>query len=108
MKKQLCTPVSLTNAATGKRVRVSSLPVGSALVPVPTCTPQPILAYWHRAAGALTVYVAGTMPYELRTAAEAGRTDEEVQLLDELPAGIEEVDLTDCRQNYHLLLPQAA
>ena len=108
MKKAICTPVSLINAITGKRVRVTALPAGSALVPVPTCTPQPILAYWHRQIGQLTVYVSGTMAYDLRTAAQEGRTDEEVQLLDELPAGIREIDLTECRDEFHLLLPKAA
>jgi hypothetical protein len=105
MKTAFTTPVSLKDARSGKRLRVSSLPVGAALVPVPA--PQPILGYCYRA-GHLTVYVNGPMPPALHSAQEEGRTAEEVLLVDELPAGIREIDLTDCRHEFRLLLPQAA
>ena len=104
MGKQLFFPrISLTDAATGKRVRVDSLPAGAALVPVP----QPILGYTYRR-GHLTVYVNGLMPPALRTALQEGYTDQEVLLVDELPAGIREIDWTDCRREFQLLLPKAA
>ena len=96
-------PVSLTDARTGKRVRVQELPVGAALVPVP----QPILGYAYQR-GHLTVYVNGTMPPALRTAQQEGSQAQEVLLVAELPAGIREIDWTDCRREFHLLLPQAA
>ena len=101
MPKLLTFPrVSLTDAATGKRVRVSSLAPGAALVPVPA--PEPILGYTYQA-GHLTVYVSGTTPLEMRSAQEQGHTDQEAWLVDELPAGIREIDLTDCRREYRLL-----
>jgi hypothetical protein len=100
MAKVLTFPrVSLTDAATGKRVRVSSLAPGAALVPVPQ--PEPILGYTYQA-GHLTVYVSGTMPLDMRAAHEQGRTHTETWLVDELPAGIREIDLTDCRREYKL------
>ena len=64
MKTALATPISLTDARTGKRVRVSSLPEGTALV-------EPILGY-YRKHDHLTVYVNGSMPLDLRTAHEDG------------------------------------
>lgn len=97
--------VSLTDAATGKRVRVSTLPTGAALVPVPA--PQPILGYRYQR-GHLTVYVNGPMPAHLRAAQEENCLDEEVLLVAQLPAGIREIDLTDCRREYRLLLPERA
>jgi hypothetical protein len=101
MPKHLSFPrISLTDAATGKRVRVSSLTPGAALVPVPQ--PAPILGYCYQA-GHLTVYVSGTTPLALRAAQEEGRTDQEAWLVDELPAGIQEIDLTDCRREFRLL-----
>ncbi|TGE26913.1 hypothetical protein [Hymenobacter metallicola] len=103
MKKTFTTPVSLTDARTGKRVRVQELPAGSALV----AAPEPILGYCYRQ-GHLTVYVSGPMPAALRSAQEEGRTQDEVLLVDALPAGIREIDLTDCRREFRLLLPQAA
>ena len=90
--------ISLTDAATGKRVRVSELRPGDALA-------QPILGYSYQA-GHLTVYVSGTTPLALRAAQEENRTDQETWLVDELPAGIREIDLTDCRREF--LLQQAA
>jgi hypothetical protein len=101
MAKILSFPrLSLTDATTGKRVRVSSLAPGAALVPVPQ--PEPILGYTYQA-GHLTVYVSGTTPLALRAAHEEGRTHTETWLVDELPQGIREIDLTDCRRDFHLL-----
>jgi hypothetical protein len=103
--KKLATPVSLTSARTGKRLRLRALPPGAALVPV--LPPEPILGYWPRMeAGrpALSVYVAGPMAPELRSAAEQGRTAEETWLTASR-GGIREIDLTDCRREYRLLLP---
>ena len=80
---------------------VTELPAGAALVPVP----EPILGYTYQH-GHLTVYVNGSMPAAMRSAAEDGRTAEEVLLVPVLPAGIKEIDLTDCRGEYRLLLPE--
>jgi hypothetical protein len=92
--------VSLKDACTGKRVRVSRFVVGAALVPKPT--PTPILGYCYRA-GHLTVYVNGSMPLAMRSAQEEGYTEDEAWLVDTLPTGIQEIDLTDCRQEFSLL-----
>jgi hypothetical protein len=92
--------VSLTDARTGKRLRVAALPPGAALV-------EPILGYVYQA-GHFTVYVNGSMPLSLRSAAEEARTQHEVWLVDELPTGIREIDWTDDRQTFQLLLPQPA
>ncbi len=101
MAKVLTFPrVSLTDAATGKRVRVSAFQPGDALVPVPA--PEPILGYTYQA-GHLTVYVSGTMPLGLRAAAQEGHLDQETWLVDELPPGIKEIDWTDCRREFRLL-----
>jgi hypothetical protein len=96
-------PLSLTDARTGKRLRVQALPAGAALVP----TPQPILGYCYQQ-GHLTVYVNGTMPPALRTAQQEGGLAQEVLLVRELPAGIREIDLTDCRREFGVLFPSAA
>jgi hypothetical protein len=93
-------PVSLKDARTGKRVRLAELPAGAALV-------EPILGYVYQA-GHFTVYVNGSMPLDLRSAAEDKRTQDEVWLVDELPTGIREIVVTDERRNFQLLLPQAA
>jgi hypothetical protein len=99
MAKLLTFPrVSLTDARTGKRVRVSAFQPGDALVP----EPEPILGYTYQA-GHLTVYVNGSMPLSMRSAAQDGCTDHETWLVDELPAGIKEIDWTDCRRAFHLL-----
>ncbi|GAB2954608.1 hypothetical protein GCM10027048_20100 [Hymenobacter coalescens] len=98
-------PLSLTDARTGKRLRVRELPAGAALVPAPQ--PEPILGYTYQR-GHLTVYVRGTMPPALRTAEQEGTTAHEVLLVPELPAGIREIDWSDCRREYRLLLPDAA
>ena len=101
MTKLLSFPrVSLTDAVTGKRVRVSALAPGAALVPVPQ--PEPILGYTYKS-GHLTVYVSGTTPLAMRSALEEGRTAHEAWLVDELPEGIKEIDLTDCRREFRLL-----
>lgn len=100
MTKLLSFPkVSLTDADTGKRVRVSSLAPGAALVPL--AQPEPILGYTYTA-GHLTVYVSGTTPLDMRAAHEEGRTHTETWLVDELPQGIKEIDLTDCRREFLL------
>ncbi|WP_201980398.1 hypothetical protein [Hymenobacter rubidus] len=91
-------PVSLTDARTGKRVRVAELPQGAALV-------EPILGYCYQA-GHLTVYVNGSMPLNLRTAHEEGHTGAEMWLVDQLPAGIREIVVTDDRRTFQLLLPE--
>lgn len=100
MPKLLTFPrVSLTDAATGKRVRVSAFAPGDALLPVPQ--PEPILGYTYRA-GHLTVYVAGPTPLAMRSAFEDGCTEDETWLVEERPAGIQEIDLTDCRSEFSL------
>jgi hypothetical protein len=107
MKKPVCRPVSLISARSGRRVRVSHFLPGAALVPV--CAPMPILGYWFRQVGGLsqlTVYVAGTMPLALRTAAEQHCTAQETWLAP-VPGGVREIDLTDCRQDFHLVEPSA-
>ena len=92
--------VSLTDARTGKRLRLAALPPGAALV-------EPILGYCYQA-GHLTVYVNGSMPLDLRTAQEDGHTAAEMWLVDPRPAGIREIVVTDCRRDFQLLLPDAA
>jgi hypothetical protein len=92
--------VSLTDARTGKRVRVSAFAPGAALVPVPK--PEPILGYCHHE-HRLLVYVNGSMPLAMRSALEDGHTDEEAWLVEHLPQGIREIDLTDCRYEFSLL-----
>lgn len=104
--KPFCPPISLTELS-GKRIRVSEFKSGAAICavtsqhPVELAAPQPLLGYWYRA-GHLTVYVAGPMPVGLRSALEENRAQEEV-LLQELPAGIAEIDLTDCRREFRVL-----
>ena len=103
----MATPIfprlSLTDARTGKRLRLDSLPAGAALV----AAPEPILGYCYQA-GHLTVYVNGSMPLAMRTAQEEGHTDAEMWLVKDLPAGIREIDVTDCRREFQLLLPTKA
>ena len=93
--------IYLTDAATGKRRAVQDFAPGDALVPAP----EPIVGYTYHA-GHLTVYVNGTMPLAMRSALEDGYTDQETWLVDDLPAGIREIDLDDCRREF--LLHQAA
>ena len=90
--------ISLTDAATGKRVRVAAFQPGDALV----AAPQPILGYCYTAANGWSVYVAGPMPPHLRTAVEENCTDQEVLLVPELPAGIQEITLPDHRREFAL------
>jgi hypothetical protein len=107
MKKPLCRPVSLKNALNGKRIRLNMLTPGAAIVPA--CAFMPILGCWFRQVGTqsrLTVYVNGTMPLALRTAAELHRTEEETWLAEQ-PDGIREIDVTDCRGEYLFQLPTA-
>ena len=107
MSQPFCRPLSFHDALTGKRVRLTRLERGTALCaltndcPPRLCAPQPILGYWHRP-DALHVYVPGRMAAQLRTAVQEGRTRDEV-LLEPLPAGIQEIDLTDCRAEFRLL-----
>jgi hypothetical protein len=101
MDKPLSFPrVLLTDASTGKRVRVSAFEPGAALVPV--VQPEPILGYCYQA-GHLTVYVNGSMPLDMRSALEDGCTEHEAWLVEVMPQGIREIDLTDCRQEFSLL-----
>jgi hypothetical protein len=90
--------LSLTDAATGKRVRVNAFQPGDALV----AAPQPILGYCYTTENRWTVYVAGSMPAAMRTAVEEGHTDQEVLLVAELPAGIQEITLPDHRREFRL------
>ena len=90
--------LSLTDAATGKRVRVNAFQPGDALV----AAPQPILGYCYTTDNHWTVYVAGPMPPHLRSAVEQGHTESEVLLVAELPAGIQEITLPDHRREYCL------
>lgn len=96
-------PVSLLNAHDGRRLRLAVFVQGTCLVPVGK--PLRILGFWHRGEQ-LTAYVAGPMPAHLRTACEEGRTDEE-QWFGPLPAGLQEIDLTECRYEYLVQLPGA-
>jgi hypothetical protein len=90
--------LSLTDAATGKRVRVDAFQPGDALV----AAPLPILGYCYTTDNNWTVYVAGPMPPHLRSVVEQGHTDCEVLLVAELPAGIQEITLPDHRRGYCL------
>ena len=108
MKKTFCPPISLTGM-NGKRIRVSGFERGAALCaltnskPVELAAPQPIVGYCHHA-GSLLVYVPGSMPADLRTAVEEKHTKKEV-LLRPMPSGIREIDLTDCRQEFRVMVP---
>lgn len=90
--------LSLTDAATGKRVRVNAFQPGDALV----AAPLPILGYCYTSDNNWTVYVAGPMPPHLRSAVEQGHTEREVLLVAELPAGIQEITLPDHRREFQL------
>lgn len=84
-------PISLTDAATGKCVRVDAFRPGDALV-------QPILGYCYTTENNWMVYVAGGMSPHLRTAVQEGHTDQEVLLV----AGIQEITLPDHRREFIL------
>lgn len=66
---------------------------------------EPILGYCYYA-GCLVVYVKGSMPADFRAAQQEGYTTEETWLVDTLPMGMREIDLTDCRQTYSVQLPE--
>ena len=89
--------IYLTDAHTGKRRSVTAFEPGDALVPAP----QPIVGYCYDE-GHLTVYVNGPMPLSMRSAEEEGRTDCETWLVDQLPAGIQEITLPDHRREFSL------
>jgi hypothetical protein len=95
--------VSLTTATpkATHRTRVLGLVEGTQLIPLGQ--PLDVLGFWHQGEK-LTAYVAGTMAPGLRTAAEEGRTEEE-HWFGPLPAGIQEIDLTECRYEYLVQQP---
>jgi len=93
--------VSLTGTTTTARIRVSSLAPGTRLIPLGA--PLTVLGCWPQGEK-LTAYVAGTMPAQLRTAAEEGRTHEE-EWFGPVPAGIAEIDLSECRYEYLVQQP---
>lgn len=92
--------VSLTGTATA-RIRVSGLAPGTRLVPLGQ--PLDVVGCWPQGTK-LTAYVAGTMPPALRTAVEEGRTAEE-EWFGAIPAGIQEIDLSECRYEYLVQQP---
>ena len=96
-------PVSLTSAQVTRRTRVLGLVPGTTLIPLGQ--PLAVAGYWHQGEK-LTAYVAGTMPPALRTAAEEGRTAEETWF-GPMPAGIAEIDLSECRYDYLVQQPAA-
>jgi hypothetical protein len=89
--------VSLTGTFATARVRLPSLERGTKLIPL--LPALDVLGCWPQTGGKLTAYVAGTMPLELRTAVEEGRTSEE-EWFGPAPAGIREIDLDLCRYEY--------
>jgi hypothetical protein len=93
--------VSLTSGQSTSRTRVLGFEPGTTLVPLGP--PLLVAGFWHQGEK-LTAYVAGTMPPHLRTAAEEGRTDEETWFGD-MPAGIQEIDLSECRYEYLVQQP---
>ena len=94
--------VSLTGTFATARIRLPRLIAGTRLIPLGQ--PLDVLGCWPQTGGKLTAYVAGTMPPALRTAAEEGRTHEE-EWFGDVPAGIAEIDLTDCRHEYLVQQP---
>lgn len=93
--------VSLTSTTTTSRTRLLRLVPGTTLLPLGQ--PLTVLGYWHQGEK-LTAYVLGTMPPALRTAAEEGRTHEE-EWFGPVPAGIAEIDLSECRYEYLVQQP---
>lgn len=89
--------VSLTTS----RTRTLGLQPGTVLVPLGA--ELPVVGFWHQAEK-LTAYVAGTMPPHLRTAYEEGCTHEE-EWFGAMPAGIQEIDLSECRYDYLVQQP---
>ncbi|WP_400194084.1 hypothetical protein [Hymenobacter sp. B81] len=101
-------PISVTDALTGKQIRLTAEPTDATgtrrrmvMLQPGALLCLPILGYWPRPTG-FTVYVAGTTPASLRTAVEEGRTSEEV-LFGDISAGIQEIELEDCRSQVRLL-----
>ena len=92
--------VSLTGTATA-RIRIPRLAQGAKLIPLGA--PLDVLGCWPQG-DKLTAYVAGTMPPALRTAVEEGRTHEE-EWFGPVPAGIQEIDLSECRYDYLVQQP---
>ena len=95
--------VSLTGTVTTNRIRVLGLVPGTKLIPL--LPALDVVGYWHQGEK-LTAYVPGTMPPALRTAAEEGRTAEE-EWFGPMPAGIAEIDLSECRYDYLVQQPTA-
>lgn len=94
--------VSLTEAHATRRTRVLGLVPGTTLIPLGQ--PLDVVGFWHQGEK-LTAYVVGTMPAQLRTAYEEGRTHEE-HWFGEVPAGIAEIDLSECRYEYLVQQPK--
>ncbi|WP_151087355.1 hypothetical protein [Hymenobacter baengnokdamensis] len=94
-------PVSLTSPTATRRTRLLGLVPGTTLIPLGA--PLDVAGYWHQG-DKLTAYVAGTMPPHLRTACEEGCTHEE-EWFGPLPAGIREIDLSECRYEYLVQQP---
>jgi hypothetical protein len=96
--------VSLTGTMTTTRIRVPSLEPGTRLIPL--LPALDVVGCWPQGEK-LTAYVAGTMPPDLRTAVEEGRTHEE-EWFGPVPAGIAEIDLSECRYEYLVQQPSRA
>ena len=94
--------VSLTGMFTTARIRVPSLAPGTKLIPL--LPALDVVGCWPQTGGKLTAYVPGTMPPDLRTAAEQGCTEQE-EWFGDIPAGIQEIDLDLCRYEYLVQLP---
>jgi hypothetical protein len=93
--------VSLTGTIATARIRRPTLEPGTKLIPL--LPALDVAGVWHQG-DKLTAYVAGTMPPQLRTAAEEGRTHEETWF-GPMPAGIQEIDLSECRYEYLVQQP---
>jgi hypothetical protein len=93
--------VSLTTNRPTSRTRVLGFEPGTTLIPLRA--PLLVAGFWHQG-DKLTAYVAGTMPPHLRTAVEENRTEEETWFGD-VPAGIQEIDLSECRYEYLVQQP---
>ncbi len=93
--------VSLTGTVATTRIRVPSLVSGTKLIPL--LPPLDVVGCWPQGEK-LTAYVVGTMPPALRTAAEEGREHEE-EWFGPMPAGIREIDLSECRYEYLVQQP---
>lgn len=94
--------VSLTSTTATSRTRVLGLVPGTQLIPLGA--PLDVVGFWHQG-DKLTAYVPGPMPAAMRTACEEGRTEEE-HWFGEVPAGIQEIDLSECRYEYLVQQPK--